>query len=296
MKINAIRLLANKDGLKDKQLYAELLKEYASEATARQVYYYQQGFTKQKLDGLTYDLKKMYQISEKEIVLFSLAPDPDDHNTGADTSKENTDALRNAKNLVKTAAEQELEKQADIDKLNLNSAPSVKTDPAFDVNALPEEVKEGLKFRDEYPFLNDPNTPDELKALAADKISAYKKYAADHAAAIGAAETGESEEALYLLAKEALKSWNLNQDIKAELDHYRDSEGKILGKHEKLSGLKLQQEVKEMTEAELVKQRGNAQKSVSRYKDNPDLYNKWKTRLEAIENRLITSFKYTFEK
>lgn len=268
MKTDVVKILANKDGLKPREQYAKLLDEYRKEATAKQVWHFQLGYTPEKLENLVYELKKMFLITEKEIILA----------LNAEGKTQNPEVLK-PKN-----------EGSDLGKGQQGEAV-----PEVLLN-IPDDAKEGLKIRDEYPFLNDANLPDEFKVLVSDKITAYKNYAALHAQALGAAENGEADEALYLLAKDALKEWTINQDIKEELDFYRDSPGRVLGKVPQLAKLKQQQEIGEMTEADLVKARTNAQKSVSKYKDNPEMLERHKTRLSLIEDRLVHDFKYEFDK
>lgn len=283
MKTDVVKILANKEGLKPRDQYAKLLDEYRKEATAKQVWHFQLGYTPEKLENLIYELKRMFLISEKEIVLAF-------NGSKAKVSENNSlESDRAGKSAAEIA--EMIKNHSDLKAKNAIVPSSNEV-----LLNLPDDAKEGLKIRDEYPFLNDSNTPDEYKVLVADKISAYKNYAMLHAQALGADENGEPDEALYLLAKDAMKEWTLNQEIKEELDFYRDSNGKILGKNPKLAELKQNQEVLEMTEAELVKARSNAQKSVSKYKDDPANLTKWKSRLQAIENRLVQSFKHDFQK
>jgi len=44
----------------------------------------------------------------------------------------------------------------------------------------PDEVKQEIRFRDQFPFLNDLSTPDELKILVAEKFSHYQSFCEAH--------------------------------------------------------------------------------------------------------------------
>src|SRR5690606_8218532 len=44
----------------------------------------------------------------------------------------------------------------------------------------PAELNSKVKFRDEWPFLSQPDCPPELKILAANKITAYHHYTRAH--------------------------------------------------------------------------------------------------------------------
>ena len=283
MKNNAIKVLANKEELKDKKLYNELLDVYGKIAGVRQVYHYQLGYTPQKLENLKYEVKKQLGITEKEIALYKPGQE----------EEENPNVVAPALTAEQIKAAQEAH-DADVAARQVQVPNPILTELASNPDA-----QEGLKIRDEYPFLNDPKTPDVFKILVADKITAYKEYAAKHAEALEAADAGEAEDKLYELTSQAVKEYQLNQDIKAELDFYRDSPGKVLGKHPQLADLKLEQEVKEMSEADLIQHRGNAQKSVNRYKDDKTkahLHDYHSKKFELITDRLKTDFNKTFEK
>lgn len=283
MKNKFIKILANLDQKKDKKLYNELLNAYAEIATVRQVYHYQLGYTPSKLENLTYEIKKSQGITDKEIALYDPANDDEE-----EIKEEINTALQEA----------ELEKQ-DQAKKDADELAAKNNNPIL--LEMPEPAVQGLKLRDEYPFLNDENTPDAIKALVTDKFTAYRNYATKHAEALDAADQTEAEDKLFELAYDAVKNYQLNIDIKDELDHYRDTNGKVLGKHPKLKDLKIEQEIDEMSEADLVKHRGNALKSIGKYKPesktaNPEKLAEWTLRLSLVEKNLREKFNTTFDK
>lgn len=286
MKNKFIKILANTDQKKDKKLYNELLNAYAEIATVRQVYHYQLGYTPSKLENLTYEIKKSQEITDKEIALY--VPGEEDEQEDIKSIIGLTpEQIALAEKATKEA---ELAAQ-ELDAKNNNPILLEMPEPAF----------QGLKLRDEYPFLNDENTPDAIKALVTDKFTAYRNYAALHAEALEAADQNEAEEKLVELTSEAVKAFQLNLDIKDEFDHYRDTNGKVLGKHPKLKDLKIEQEIDEMSEADLVKHRGNALKSIGKYKPesktaNPEKLAEWTLRLSLVEKNLREKFNTTFEK
>ena len=280
MKNDFLKILANEANLKAKKLYNQLLEEYSKVATVRQVYHYQLGYSPTKLENLKYEIKKVYQISDKEIALYVPGDEEEDQQTD-DTSTGGQD-LGTPEPTAEEIAKQLAEQNPVLAELLKNP-----------------DAQEGLKLRDEYPFLNDPNCPNEFKILVSDKISAYKNYAAKHAETLEAADAGEAEDKLYELAKETLGNYEMNQEAKAELDFFRDTNGKILGKHPLLADLKLNQDVNEMTEAELVKARQNGLKSVSKYKDDAEkqhLYDFHSQKLDLVTARLVNDFKMEFDK
>lgn len=281
MKSKFIQVLANKESLKDKKLYNRLLELYAQVAGVKQVYHYQLGYTPQKLENLKYEIKKQQGITDKEIALF--VPGTED------------EEVRDA---APALTPEQIQKAAEAHGAEV-AARTKQENPIITELLSNTAAQEGLKIRDEYAFLNDTATPDVFKILVADKITAYKEYAGKHAHALEAANAGEAEEKLYELASGAIKDFQLNQDIKAELDFYRDSPGRVLGKHPLLADLKLQQEVNEMTEGDLVSQRSNAQKAVNRYKADKTkahLHDYHSKKFDLITARLQKDFNRTFDK
>ena len=280
MKNDFLKILANEANLKAKKLYNQLLEEYSKVATVRQVYHYQLGYSPTKLENLKYEIKKVFLISDKEIALYVPGEEEDQQKTD-DTSKGGKDLGTpepTAEDIAKQLAEQ---------------------NPVLADLMNNPDAQEGLKLRDEYPFLNDPKVPNEFKVLVADKITAYKNYAAKHAETLEAADAGEAEDKLYELAKETLGNYEMNQEAKEELDFFRDTNGKILGKHPLLADLKLNQDVNEMTEADLVKARNNGLKSVNKYKDaegKEHLYELHSKKLDLVTGRLQKDFKMEFDK
>ena len=281
MKNDFLKILANEANLKVKKLYNQLLEEYSKVATVRQVYHYQLGYSPTKLENLKYEIKKVFQISDKEIALFAPGDEVEDQQKADDTSTDGQGQGApepTAEEIAKQLAEQ---------------------NPVLADLMNNPDAQEGLKLRDEYPFLNDPNCPNEFKVLVADKITAYKNYAAKHAETLEAADAGEAEDKLYELAKETLGNYEMNQEAKEELDFFRDTNGKILGKHPLLADLKLNQDVNEMTEADLVKARNNGLKSVNKYKDaegKAHLYELHSKKLDLVTARLQKDFKMEFDK
>ena len=280
MKSKFIKLLANLEGKKDQKLYALLVELYSKVASVRQVYHYQLGYTPSKYENLVYEIKKSQNITDKEIALYH----PGDED-------EEIVLTNDAPVLTAEQIAEAEQKQKEADELALKQSNPI-------ITGMDEPVLEGLKLRDEYPFLNDENTPDVFKVLVADKITAYKKYASLHAEALEATDEADAEDKLYELASEAVKAFQLNIDIKDELDHYRDTEGKVLGKHPKLKDLKIEQEIDEMSEADLIKHRTNAMKSVQKYKDgaNGEKFLEWSLRFAFTEKFLKEKFNRTFEK
>lgn len=316
MKNDVTKLLANKANLKAKAIYSALLKLYAEFGGAKAVYIYQLGYTPGKLDNLKYEMRKHLNISDKDIALEKNREDdePQADDIQTDNSLLTADEIawmQNAHNLeaaarlanpmlpegAKTITGEEGAEPVELEDVNDKIEDNATPNPI--IVGMPEDVSAAIKLRDEYPFLDDENLPMEMKALVTDKFRAYRKYAAEHAEILKAENEADAEDKLYELAKSAVASFQLNQDIKDELDYYRDSDGKVLGKVPSLANLKIKQEIAEMTEAELVKHRNNALKSVSKYEkagNKKELLKTWKFRLSETEKRLKEDYNYQLEK
>lgn len=80
------------------------------------------------------------------------------------------------------------------------------------------------KIRDEFPFLNDPLCPIELKAMVSDKITAYSLYKQGHDELYKAT----SEEEQIASVKKTVENYLLNKAYYKELDYYAKNH-KILG-------------------------------------------------------------------
>lgn len=85
---------------------------------------------------------------------------------------------------------------------------------------------ERRRFRDDFPFLREPDCPAELKILAADKITAHERYLHAHDRLFDCTTLDEC----YRTAQEAIATFQENRAIFAELDYYREHRS-VLGKH-----------------------------------------------------------------
>ncbi|OIQ22036.1 MAG: hypothetical protein BM557_01265 [Flavobacterium sp. MedPE-SWcel] len=167
------------------------------------------GYTKSALQNLLYDLKQLYAIKDVEI---------------------------RSKKTVNVPT----------------STPSATTATDInDIDVVHDDVtddKQEVKFRDQYSFLQEEDCPNELKVLAADKITAYNNYKLAHEelqkAESGTIEISEEEKAV--LAKNVTTYFEENEEIKAELVYYQENK-KILGKHSIFAKLKFERIVENMS-------------------------------------------------
>lgn len=159
---------------------------------------------------------------------------------------------------------------------------------------IPETQKQIIRFRERYPFLGEPDCPNELKILVADMFSAYDKFR--EARALLSEENTDETNAN--LAAETVEKYLENRAMWAELDYYKEN-GKILGEHKIFAELNLQTEIKALSDIDLVKKQNTARGNVTKNQQKLDaatadedkakygeLLSKWKNILELCNTEL----------
>lgn len=140
----------------------------------------------------------------------------------------------------------------------------------------PVEVRQEIKFRDEFPFINDPNLIPELKILVTDKFNHYYAFCDAHKELItrvvlpwieGKKES-ESEEqitndVIFGIAKGLVQNFEADQLIYDELIHYKEK-GEVLGVHPIFKKRVMQSAVDAMTIPEAVKRASNLENYIRR--------------------------------
>lgn len=132
--------------------------------------------------------------------------------------------------------------------------------------------EEKYSFRREWPFLDDPDCPSELKILAADKITAMRSWAREHEALFS---SGTIEECLEH-AKNCVESFSRNRKILSEFNYYKEH-GTVLGKHRIFADEKRMEGLRTMDLVSLKSRRDNLARSIRRLRsqvakgDRPDL-------------------------
>lgn len=167
------------------------------------------------------------------------------------------------------------------------------------VNA-PKDAQDGLRLRDEFPFLFDADCPDKLKILVADKITAFNNVIKGRKQIKDMAVVGMTEEEFYEAAVVIVQNFELNQLIYAELNYFKEH-GKILGEHPIFKEEVLVEAVNNMSTKELTKRQKNLRTYISREEktlekmEQGDAYNElaqkledWKHEIELVTKRLDT--------
>ena len=156
----------------------------------------------------------------------------------------------------------------------------------------PNEVKETVKLRDEFPFLDDPECPEELFILVGKKFAHYNAYVKAHKALMVVVENEEvidgpkiemTPEQIFELAKTAVENFELNQDIYAELNYYKEH-GKILGTHPIFFERNLKAKTEEMSVPDATKRMQNLENYIRRDSKKRDA----KKTSEADKAKLVT--------
>ena len=272
--------------LKDSNLgkiekYNKLVDFLAQKKNSLQLRMFNLGYSDARMDVLVAEVKKAYEIKDLDLYKFNVEDYEKQLQEKEQEVPENT-GTENSKEPETELSEQETKF---LEALKQN-----------------EDATAGLKLREEYPFLREESTPQELKALVTDKITAWYDFAEKHAelakmvenSGNTISENGEPDP-LAVLCKEAIDKFQLNADIKKELDFYKEK-GKVLGIVPQLKFLKIDQELDEMTEADLVKHRLDAQKNKNKVKEPKNEKEKsrlenWSYREKKAAELLETKFK-----
>lgn len=194
-------------------------------------------YTKYNLDTLLYEIQKAYQITDLEKIKPANKPIAE----------------------IEVVAETVIAEQtASLD------------DTASEGSTEPEQAAqttEQPKLADEYPFLDDPDCPDELKILVHDKLAAYRRYKEAHEqlAKHNSGEVTLTEEEALHLAKTATENFAESEAMKKELDYYREN-NTLLAEHPRLKRIAMEREVNAMTNEEAHNFITNSKSTISRTK------------------------------
>ena len=154
-----------------------------------------------------------------------------------------------------------------------SSSVSPSSQPSFSVshgsaaahpNAATETAKMVIRFRERFPFLNNPECPDVLKVAVADMFTAYGRYKEAHAKLAAMADDADAEETAKL-AEEVVENYLQDRELWAELEHYRDH-GELLGKAKIVRQAIEKKSLSTLTDVELFKQLHSAKTQISKAK------------------------------
>lgn len=142
-------------------------------------------------------------------------------------------------------------------------------------------------FRQNWPFLNDPDCPAELKILAADKITAWHRYTQAHERLFDCTSLEEMRDT----ARDLMAHFLQNRLIIDEFRYYREHKH-ILGKHPIFSWAKQLRALRKLNPVQLVEKRIRLEHNVWRIeselskKDKPHLRTSREQALRAKKMQL----------
>ncbi|MGJ8760378.1 MAG: hypothetical protein ACSHXA_07510 [Polaribacter sp.] len=223
----------------------QLFRKCPGKNLGQERFYNQAGYTKANLDNLNYDLKKLVNITDADIRRAAVKKVADDALIlSIDSDGGSTDGGKALK-IDKTFTDEEL-------KLAEHSWKAVETKEEV-FTAAPDEVKTQIKLRDEFPFLNDDNCPEEFYILVGKKFNYYDAWVKAHAGLLVTIDDVNKDDSPIAMTDEevsaealkAVENFEVNQSIWKELNYYKE-EGKILGEHPIFIERKLKESVESL--------------------------------------------------
>lgn len=163
-----------------------------------------------------------------------------------------------------------------------------------------QTLTKGGRFREDWPFLSEPDCPTELKALAADMITSWHNYVNAHEDLFKCTTPEECFEA----GKKTVRNFYQNSVSRTEFQYYKEHQ-RILGKHPIFALTKKLENLRRMPITELIRKRRNVQDSIWRAEreikkgDRPDLKVSREERLSRLRmtlneiNRMIEEYEGT---
>lgn len=153
-----------------------------------------------------------------------------------------------------------------------------------------DPVKKTPSLREQFPFLADPDCPNELKILAADKITAYNKVIEYY----NALSDCLTDQQLFSTVRNLVHWYKINHGIKKEFVHYKNK-NTVLGKHDIFVEYQDLQDLKKLSALQLAELKTQVENNIRHLQkqikknNRPDLLirreekmRKYKMKLEAI--------------
>ena len=116
-----------------------------------------------------------------------------------------------------------------------------------------------VKFRESWPFLSEPDCPQELKILATDKITAWEESMRAHEELF----LCTTPEQCYETAKKVLENYSNNRKIFSEFTHYKEHHS-VFGEHPIFKESRQTAELRAMPIMELVRKKENLEEAIWR--------------------------------
>lgn len=267
-------------------------KNRAMEAT-----YNRRGFSEQALKNLIYDLKKMYAITDVEVLTPREVEVKTDFLSLSDEEK-----IEFVKNLDLNKLDNYLFSQTPEVQENIKQIVKTEKDKQFlalitskgtlEVNE--SEKEDVISLREEFPFLNDEKCPNILYIVVGKRIAAYNKYVALHEQLqkVANKEIELSAEEVEKLAFECNTAEEDNRALWNELNFYKEN-GKFLGEHPIFMEEVVKAEVDKMTMDKIISFKNSSSKyfhdknnALEKFKDDPEKISKINTEIERRKLKL----------
>lgn len=150
-----------------------------------------------------------------------------------------------------------------------------------------EQSAKSKPLRQDYTFLSEPGTPNELKVLVSNKITAYHEYKAAHAKLFDNLPADEE----YANVRNLVENYIENYTIHQELAHYQKTKT-ILGKHPIFEEMKRLKKYRHTNSVELFKQKKRVEHNIWRIRklvdsgDKPHLHFQRLAKIKSYELEL----------
>ncbi len=144
------------------------------------------------------------------------------------------------------------------------------------------------KLRDDYAFLSEAGTPNEMKVLVSNKITAYHAYKAAHAKLFENLPADQE----FANVRNLVENYIENHAIHRELSHYQKTRT-ILGKHQIFEEMKRLRTLRNTSIVELVKKKRRAEHNIWRLekliaeKKKPHLDFDRRRKIQAYQQELL---------
>lgn len=252
MKNKVIQFFNNLPAKKEEQ-FNEALALYRKcphKSDGQERFYNRAGFTPANLDNLVYDLKKLVGVTDADI-----------------RKGVKVDFLVDEEAIVESYRDTDVipgDKEKIVEHSTLNNKEEVFT-------KAPDQVKEAVKFKDEFPFLLEKDCPEEFHILTGQKFAAYYAWIKAHQhLLVNISDINEDASAINLtdeevdqLALTAVENFEVNDLIWKELNHYEET-NEILGKHPIFIERQLKDKIDAMPVADAAKRLTNLDNYIRR--------------------------------
>jgi hypothetical protein len=119
-------------------------------------------------------------------------------------------------------------------------------------------ARQGLKLRQQFPFLKEKSCPPELKILVSDRITAYHNYVQAHKKL----HENLKEEEIAQAVEDVVENYLENQLIFKELQHFQEK-GEPLGEHPIWAQKQALEEIQKLGIKDLIKKKNSLTKGIS---------------------------------